>query len=467
MNKKTKKTNYSKSQLKARLINVFKNGTRSFNQKINKWMDKKNSPKRLTDPSPQLKSKVTNMFKKAPKKSAQKINGWFSYLHFRLDRHLKALKHIFGKRVKEKETKDNKEATPGFSLDKYFLKMSAQEQIIFAKRLAILIKAGVPIMTALDMLSKQSESKSGSRIIVDLLARVERGQSLGKAMESHRRIFGNFAINIISIGEMSGTLTDNLHYLADELKKSRDLKRNIIGALIYPAFIMVATIGIVILLTVYVFPKILPIFSSFKADLPWSTKILIAFSTAMQHYWVYMLAGFFVVTVAGSLLLRIHQIRLFADRCFLRLPILGPMFRNYYIANFSRMLGLLLKTEIGIMQALEIVGDNSGNAAYRLAFSQIAEGVSRGESVSKNMAKEKLLFPPLVSQMAGVGEMTGNLSSSFMYLSEMYEDEMNNLTKNLSTSIEPVLMIVMGVLVGFIAVSIITPIYGITQSLHQ
>lgn len=345
--------------------------------------------------------------------------------------------------------------------------MSAQEQIIFAKRLAILVKSGVSIISALDMLKRQSSSAGARQIIGHLRDCVEVGQPLAKAMESYRNVFGNFAVSMVHIGEMSGTLAQNLEYLANELKKKQELRRNVISALIYPAFIVAATIAIVVLLTAYVFPKILPVFQSFKAELPWSTKMLIAASWAMQHYWMYFLGGLAAFIVLAVLLLRIPAVKLAFDRAVLRLPLIGSVFKGYFVANLSRTLGLLLKSDIGIIQALRITGDTSGSSAYRVAFERVIEGVARGESVSENMEKEKFLFPPLVSQMTGVGEMTGNLSSSLGYLSEIYEDDMNNTTKNLATSIEPALMIFMGVLVGFIALSIITPIYGITQNLHN
>ena len=179
-----------------------------------------------------------------------------------------------------------------------------------------------------------------------------------------------------------------------------------------------------------------------------------------------MLLGIIAVAVTWWLALKIGFVRIFVDRNFLRLPILGSMFKDYYIANFTRTLGLLLKSDLGIIEALQITGSTMGNKAYKKSFDKIGQGVVRGLGMSEDMKKDKLLFPAVVTQMAAIGEMTGHLSSSLLYLAEMHEEELTNKTKNLSTSIEPVLMIVMGVLVGFIAISIITPIYGITQNLH-
>jgi len=349
---------------------------------------------------------------------------------------------------------------------RFFVSFSLQDQIIFAKRLAILIKAGIPILSSLEMLEEQAGSRRGAGMIKDLRDQMAKGKSLASGMRRYTNIFGEFAINIVRVGETSGMLADSLAYLADELKKKQELRRSIVSALIYPVFIVVATIAIVIMLTVFLFPKILPVFQSFNAGLPWSTKALILISRATQDYWIYFLAGFFSFIVAYNLLLRIPSFKLACDSAFLRWPLLGGMFKSYYLANSTRTLSLLLKSEVGIIEALRIVSETSGNAAYRLVFRRIAEGVTRGEAMSDAMRRQRLLFPILVPQMIQVGEMTGNLNSSLMYISEMFEDEMNSSTKNLTASIEPILMVMMGVMVGFVALSIITPIYGITQSLR-
>ena len=345
-------------------------------------------------------------------------------------------------------------------------RMSTQEQIIFAKRLAILVKAGVPLLQALAMLRDQSGSSGSAKIMESLRRQVEQGQSLAGSMAQFKSIFGNFAVNIVRVGEISGTLTQNLQYLADELKKKQELRRTIVSALVYPSFIVVATIGIAALLTTYVFPKILPVFQSFKSQLPWTTRALIAISGFMEYYWLYLIFTIVALAIAWWLLMQACSIKKYVDRNFLRLPIIGALFSNYYIANFTRTLGLLLKSDVGIIEALQITGDTMSNRAYLQSFDSIAAGVARGQSISEGMQKDKLLYPSVVMQMVSVGEMTGNLSSSLLYLAEIHEDEMNGMTKNLSASIEPVLMIIMGIMVGFIAISIIAPIYGITQNLH-
>ncbi len=346
-------------------------------------------------------------------------------------------------------------------------KLSTQEQISFAKRLSMLLNADIPLLSALAMMEKQTTSKATKQIMGRLHNQVEHGQSLSHSLSSYQKSFGAFAINLIHVGEVSGTLNKNLNYLAQELKKKQELKRRVIGALVYPLFIVFATIGITVLLTAYVFPKILPVFQSFKFKLPWTTRFLIAATYAMQHYWLLMILSLIFLIVASIILLKRPRIRLWLDKNMLRIPVLGPLFKNYHTANFSRTLGLLLASGVAIVESLRIVSVTMSNAAYRKIFNEIAEQVEHGEKITAVMEQHSLLFPDVVTQMAMVGEASGNLSASLLFLAEMHDDELNNLTKNLSTSIEPILMIFMGILVGFIAISIITPIYAITQNLHH
>lgn len=348
-----------------------------------------------------------------------------------------------------------------------FLHLSVQDQIMFAKRLAILVHAGIPILTGLQMLKKQASSKSSIRIMDVLIADVENGQFISTSMGKFRKIFGDFAINIVQVGEVSGTLNENLNYLAEELKKKQTLKRKVVSALIYPTVIVVATLAITILLTVYLFPKILPVFKSFNFKLPITTRFLIFVSDLLIQHGYAILFGIVGLAVIIWLLLRNKSIRLIVDRTLLRIPFLGGMMSAYNLANMSRTLGLLLKSSVPIVRAISITADTTVNLAYKKALMEIAEHITKGEKISVHLAKDQGLFPSIMQQMIAVGESAGNLSETLVYLAEMYEGDVEDMTKNLTTIIEPVLMVFMGVLVGFIAISIITPIYGITQNLHQ
>jgi type IV pilus assembly protein PilC len=345
------------------------------------------------------------------------------------------------------------------------VRFSTQEQAHFAKRLGMILRSGMPIMQGLHMLGGQAKSSSAKYIYGHLISNVERGQQLSSGLEKFEKIFGEFCINIVRVGESSGTLHENLEYLAEELKKKEALRKKVIGALVYPAVIVFATVGISLVLTVYIFPKITPIFQSFKTQLPVSTRALIAISNFLMHDGMWLFLGVVAAAVGYIFLLRLRSVHYVIDRVLIHLPLFGKLSRNYNLANCARTLGLLLKSDMGIVHSLAIVSKSMRNLAYREALERVASEATRGQKISREMLENPTLFPPLFVQMIAVGEQTGNLAGSLMYLSEMYEEEISDLTKNLTTMLEPVLMIVMGVIVGFIAVSIITPIYGITSQL--
>lgn len=348
-----------------------------------------------------------------------------------------------------------------------FLFMPIRERISFAKRLSVLISAQLPILKALQIIKNQTSGKRAVFIIDKIIFEVEGGQFLSSAMSQFRKVFTEFEINIIRIGEVSGSLKENLNYLAEELKKKQELKKKITSALIYPALIVVMTFGITGLLAVYVLPKILPIFSSFKSELPWSTKALIFLTNFLTKDWLYVLVAGFVIMALVSFALKSVEVRKFFDRRILRLPVFGDMFRSFYLANFCRTLGILLKSNVAIVESLKITSATISSVTYKKELEEICISLQKGGKLSEQMILNPKFFPPLLTQMIIVGETTGSLGDSLLYLTKIYEDELNDLTKNLSVIIEPVLMIFMGIIVGFVAISIITPIYGIAQNLHQ
>ena len=349
-----------------------------------------------------------------------------------------------------------------------FSRLSLEEQMLFAKRLSILLKAGMPILQALKMLAGQTTSHFAKQVVEDLYIGVQQGQALHVGMEKYRKNFGDFAVNIIRVGEVSGTLHDNLTYLAEELKKKRDLKRKIISALVYPAFIIVATLGITVLLITYVFPKILPVLQTFKGTLPITTRTLIFLSNTLVHHGL-LIFGSAIVAITALIfsLKRFLGFRHWVQRMGLKLPVLGKLLRSYNMANFCRTFGILLKSDVRIVEASNVTAKTISNLAYRNSLSLLSAKLTRGERLSEFFVHDQVLYPSIVAQMLEVGETTGKLSDTLLYLADIYEQEVDDMTKNFSTAIEPMLMIFMGVVVGFIAMSIITPIYSLTQSLSK
>ncbi len=347
-----------------------------------------------------------------------------------------------------------------------FLRFPLKEQILFAKRLSLLQKSGVPLLRGLRMIAAQTKAKNQKYIMETLSASVERGQYLSTSLEQFRKIFGGFFINIIQVGEMSGTLQENLAHLSEELQKRMALRRKVRSAMVYPAIIIVATFGISILLTVFLFPKILPIFESLDFQLPWTTRALIFISSFIIKYWIFLIIGAVLAVAAFFAALGNDKFKFRYHQLLLKLPIFGNLLKHYYLANICRTFGLLLRTDVRIVRALQITAETSVNIVYRKQLLILADRVTDGQRISGHMVTEPKLFPIMLTQLVEVGENTGNLPDTFNFLAEMYDNEVDDLTKNLSTILEPALMVVMGLIVGFVAISIITPIYGFTQNIH-
>jgi len=348
-----------------------------------------------------------------------------------------------------------------------FLRVSAQEKILFAKNLAVMTKAGMPILDCLKLLQKQTKSKSMKKILSHLIEDVANGQFLSASLEHFKHIFGDFAVNIIRVGEASGILYENLSYLAEELAKKQALRRKILSALVYPTIIVTSTAAITGILTIYVFPKILPIFKSLKVALPLTTKILIAVSEFLLAYGAYVAAGIVVLAIIGWLLTKIQSIRFLMHRFLLYLPVAAGLSQNYNLANFCRTLGLLLKSDIKVVEAINITADTLNNLVYKKELKDLAKEIAGGEEISEHLEKKPHLFPLMLTQLIAIGEATGNLSETLLYLSEFYETKIDETAKSLSTILEPLMMLTMGAIVAFIAISIITPIYEITQGLKK
>lgn len=344
-------------------------------------------------------------------------------------------------------------------------KLSLRDQALFAKRLSLLSRAGVPILDSINVLKRQA--KGTNRRMFEQIARdVSNGQFLSKSLLKFKKVFGDFAINIIRVGETSGTLSDNLQYLAQEIDKKRELKGKIVGALIYPFVIMIAALGICGLLTFFLFPKLLPVFQSLHADLPFTTRALIAVSNFLVHYWLVVIVGLIFMVVGFIFLLRLKPVRFFFDRTLLRIPVIGLLFQQYHLTNMCRTIGLLLKGQVRVVETIVVAGETTTNLVYRRELENLRHAVMKGSNIAKFLEKQPKLFPPMLTEMIAIGEATGNLSETLLYLGQIYEQELDEQTKRLSSVIEPAMMLLMGLMVGFIAISIITPIYEVTQHLQ-
>ena len=348
----------------------------------------------------------------------------------------------------------------------FFNRLSTHEKELFVKRLSYLLKAGIPILQSLTMIKDQTRLNFQKKITQSLIEDVENGQSLSSSLKRFRNIFGDFIINVIRIGEDTGLLHQNLNYLAEELKERRLLRRKVIGAFIYPVFIALTTISITALLIIFIFPKILPILKSLNVPLPITTRFLIGLSGFLSNNGLYVLLGLIFFIIAIIFISKLPKVNLFINNILPSIPIIGKILQNYQLTNVSRTLGILLKSNVTLTESIRITKETTPNLVYKNMLEKIGENILKGKKLSNQFEDFPRFFPILIPQMLSIGETTGNLSESFLYLAEFYKEEVDEMTKNLSNILEPFLMIFMGVIVGTVVISIITPIYGITQHLN-
>lgn len=339
------------------------------------------------------------------------------------------------------------------------------EKVFFVKNLALMIKAGLSLREGVATIREQTHSKKFEKVLDNIIKRLDNGEPLGDSLAKHPEIFSGFFINMIRIGEASGTLEENLRHLTLQLEKSYDLKRKVTGAMIYPAIILVSTFGLGGALSVFILPKLIPLFRSLDIELPLSTKILLWIVELIQKYGLFALIGFIGFIVFIILISRLRPVKTVNHKILLKLPVAGTISRNVNLAFFSRTLGTLIKSGVSIVEALDITAGTLANVIYQSQSKEISLRVQRGEQISTYLKTQPNLFSTTFSRMIEVGEKTGNLEESLFYLAEFYEKEIDNITKKLSTILEPILLIIIGFIVGFIAISIITPIYQLTRGL--
>lgn len=349
---------------------------------------------------------------------------------------------------------------------KIFRGVPFQEIINFARHLSVATKSGLPLLEALRLIRNQTSRKSFKKVVDGITSDIENGQSLAQSLDRFPYVFGDFFVNLVKVGETSGNLSETLLYLAAELKKQREVSHKVRSALVYPIVILFVTIAVTLFLTLFIFPKILPIFVSLGIQLPVTTRVVIIILTFLGQYGLWTLGGLIVVAIGIRLLLAVEKVHFQFDRLLLSIPFLSRVIVNVTMTNFGRSLSILLKSGMNIIDALSVAKKTFHNKYYREQVERAIQSVQKGESIARYLAEKPKLFPPMVVGMIQVGESTGNLEQNLLYLSEHYEGEVDEVVRNLTTILEPFLLVFMGLLVGFVALSIITPIYQVTQGLR-
>jgi type IV pilus assembly protein PilC len=342
-------------------------------------------------------------------------------------------------------------------------KANFNDIVNFTRQIAIMLTAGLTLIDSLGILKKQIEKATFRKMIEEIDVKIRSGSSFSSALSKYPQNFSNLYIALVKSGEASGKLGEILLRLADNLEKERELKSKLKGALIYPALVVCGMIAVMFIMMTFVLPKLLGLYKDFNADLPISTKILIGISDFFTKFWPLILIGLFGGVYFIRKYLGTRKGKLSFDKIVLKLPVFGKIVTISALVDSTRTLAILIGSGISILDALSIIVETSDNLVYQSAFTEVSKKVEKGQSLGTALEQEGI-FPPILVQMAQVGEQTGNLDDTLMRLSKYFEMESEISIKAMTTLIEPAILVVLGFGVGFLVLSVITPIYNLTSS---
>lgn len=342
-----------------------------------------------------------------------------------------------------------------------FQRVKTDDVVNFTRQLATMTSAGLPLTEGLSILRYQS-SPAMSRVVSQVMSEVEGGSTLADAMEKTQGVFSRVYIALVRAGESAGVMEEILNRLADTLEKQRDFANKTKGALVYPTIVVVGMVGVSIIMMIFVVPRMTQMYRDFGADLPLPTQILIGVSDFMVNFW-YILA----LAAAGALYAYRRWSKtevggMMIEQTLFKTPIIGPLKMQIILTEFTRTMSLLVGAGISILDALKIVAEAVDSRIIKMRIIAAAAKVEKGQPLSGMLAQMKE-FPPILAQMLAVGEQTGRVDEIFGKLAKYFEEQSEVAVKALTTAIEPAIMVVMGVGVGFLVMAVIMPIYNLTS----
>lgn len=347
-------------------------------------------------------------------------------------------------------------------LESFTNKVGLDDVANFTRQFSMMVTAGLPITDALVILRSQSKPNL-KPVVAQILSEVEGGSSLSSAMKKYPNVFSQVYVSLIEAGETGGVLDKVLERLADNLESQREFQAKVKGALIYPVIVVIGMVAVGIVMMVLVVPRLTSLYGEFNAELPFATKALIAVSGLMQKY----LFIFLLILIAGVwgfiAFAKTPVGREKVDSWKFKIPIAGNLIRQVILVEFSRTLGLLVAAGIPILEGLKVVSGVVGNVVVSKAIGRVATRVEKGFALAYSLAQEPEIFPPILYQMLSVGEETGKVDETLGKVSHVFEQESEHAVRNLTAAVEPIIMIVLGVGVGFLVIAIIMPIYNLTS----
>lgn len=344
-------------------------------------------------------------------------------------------------------------------------KVGLKSLVVFARQFSTMINAGIPILRCLDIVSNQMKDKVLKATLVQITTDVKSGLTLNEAMQKHPNVFNKLFINMVKAAEVGGILDAILERLAGFLEYEAEIKGKIKGAMMYPIMVLVSSVMVLFAMFSFVLPHFKSIFDGFKIDLPPTTKFLFAMGDFCNHFWFMILAMVAGIIIGLKFYVKTPKGRWQKDWIVMRIPIFGPLGMKMSVARFCRTFGTLINSGVPMMRSLEIVGETLGNVLLIEAISQTRLSIREGNRLSTPLAKCGL-FPDMVICMIDIGEESGKLADMLVKIGDFYDKEVEATVKGLTSLIEPLLIMFMGGIVGFIVMSIMLPIFKLVSSIH-
>ena len=342
--------------------------------------------------------------------------------------------------------------------------VSLSEKMMFTRNLQVMTATGLSLPRALGILSLQTNNKTFSKALSRIKDEVVKGKNFSESLAEHPKIFSELFQNMVKVGEEAGNLEEVLGVLSKQMEREHELKSKVQGALMYPAVIVAAMIGIGILMLVMVIPKLAATFEELEIELPLTTRVIIFFGTFLSEKWYFGILGTIILFFFFQFLIRLKSGKKLIDFLILKLPVLSVLIKKTNSASTVRTLSSLIAAGVPLVKSLEIVSNTLGNVYYKEAILKASERIKKGDKLSEALESYEGLYPAIVFQMIKVGEETGETSGILSKLAEFYEEEVGNATKNLASIIEPVLMLIIGAVIGFFAISMVQPMYSMLGS---
>ena len=330
----------------------------------------------------------------------------------------------------------------------------------FSRQLSVFVQAGIPIMEALEVIATETPSKMFQRALADMIERIQSGDTFASAAAAHPEAFPNYYIGMLTSAELTGNLDTVLDQLADYIDRDVEARGKVTSAMIYPAVVAFMAVFVVIVLATFVMPKFVVFFKSFNAQLPLPTRMLLATSNFFSHYWWAILGGIIVVAAVTIALRRSSGGKAWLDSVILRLPVLGDLVRTAIIERVCRILSSMIKAGVALPDALKVTAESSNNSVYRKGLNTVREEMMEGRGLAEPLGQTGL-FPGAARQMFRVGEETGTLDAQLATAANFYDRELDVKLKRFTGLFEPAVIIFMGVVVGFVAVALVSAMYGI------